>query len=75
MADYRQIMLLLLQEHPYRRVTAIAGCSQNTIARARRVLDEQHLTTAAQVEALTSEDLDRLFTDGRKSVSGGFVPI
>lgn len=75
MADYRQIMLLLLQEHPYRQVAAIAGCSQNTIARARRMLDEQHLTTAAQVEALTSEDLDRLFTDGRKSVSGGFVPI
>lgn len=75
MADYRQIMLLLLQEHPYRQVAAIAGCSQNSIARARRMLDEQHLTTAAQVEALTSEDLDRLFTDGRKSVSGGFVPI
>ncbi len=75
MADYRQIMLLLLQEHPYRQVAAIAGCSQNTIARARRMLDEQHLTTAAQVEALTSEDLDRLFTDGRKSVSGEFVPI
>ena len=75
MADYRQIMLLILQKRPYRHVAAMARCSQNTVARARRVLDEQHLTTPAQVEALSSEDLDRLFTDGRKNVSADFVPI
>jgi len=75
MTDYRQIMLLLLQEHSYRQVTAMVGCSQNTVARARRVLNEHNLTTAAQVETLTPEGLDRLFSDGRKTVTGEFAPI
>ncbi|XBH21709.1 hypothetical protein V5R04_00315 [Jonesiaceae bacterium BS-20] len=68
-------MLLLLQEHSYRQVTGMVGCSQNTVARARRVLNEHNLISAAQVEALTREDLDRLFSDGRKSVSSEFVPM
>ncbi len=75
MAEYRQIMLLLLEQRPYRQIEVMADCSHRSIARARRVLDEQHLTNAAQVEALTSEDFDRLFTDGRKSVTDEFVPI
>lgn len=75
MADYRQIMLLLLEQRPYRQIEVMADCSHRSIARARRVLDEQHLVNAAQVESLTSEDLDRLFFDGRKSVTGGFVPV
>ena len=34
------------------------------------MLDAERLSTAAQIEALTVEDLDRLFADGRKTVSG-----
>ncbi|MCB1819571.1 MAG: IS21 family transposase [Actinobacteria bacterium] len=75
MADYRLIMTLLLQQRPYRQIEVMAGCSHRAIARARRVLDAERLSTAAQIEALTVEDLDRLFADGRKTVSGEFVPV
>ena len=75
MADYRRIMTLLLQQRPYRQIEVMAGCSHRAIARARRVLDAERLSTAAQIEALTVEDLDRLFADGRKTVSGEFVPV
>jgi len=75
MADYRLIMALLLQEQPYRQIQVMAGCSHRAISRARRVLDAEHLTTPEQIQALTAEDLDRFFTDGRRSVTGEFVPI
>lgn len=75
MAEYRQIMLPLLGQRPYRQVEVMADCSHRSIARARRVLDEQHLTNAAQIEALIGEDHDRLLADGRKSVTDEFAPI
>ena len=75
MADYRLIMTLLVQQRPYRQIEVMAGCSHRAIARARRVLEAERLSTPAQIEALTVEDLDRLFTDGRKAVSEDFVPV
>lgn len=75
MTDYRYVMGLLVQGLAYRQIESMAGCSHRAIARARRVLDDEMLTTAAQVEALTAEDLDRLFADGRKSAAGEFVPV
>jgi hypothetical protein len=75
MADYRRIMSLLLRGYSYREVEALAGCSHRTIAKARQVLDAEGVTTAEPVRALSAEDVDRLFADGRKSTSGVFVPI
>gem|GEM_PF-3672131 len=75
MTAYRQLMLLVLEKYPYREIVAREGCSQSTIARVRRVLDAEHLVTTTQVEALTLEEIDGLFSDGRKSVAGGFVPV
>lgn len=75
MTDYRQLMLLLIEKHSYREIVVRQGCSQRTIAKVRRVLDEQQLVSPRQVEALTLEDIDGLFSDGRKSVAGGFVPV
>ena len=75
LADYRLIMTLLVQQRPYRQIEVMAGCSHRAIARARRVLEAERLSTPAQIEALTVEDLDRLFTDGRKAVSEDFVPV
>ena len=75
MADYRLIMSLLLEQRPYRQIEVLASCSHRAISRARRVLDAEQFTTPAQVDALTAEDLDRLFNDGRKAVAGEFVPI
>lgn len=68
MTDYRYVMGLLVQGLACRQIEAMAGCSHRAIARARRVLDDERLTTADQVEALTVEELDQLFADGRKGV-------
>lgn len=75
MTDYRFVMGLLVQGYAYRQIEVMAGCSHRAIARARRVLDEEGLTTGEQVDALTVEVIDRLFTDGRKSVAAEFVPV
>lgn len=75
MTDYRLIMTLLAQQRPYRQVEDLASCSHRAIARAKRVLDEEHITTEDQIAALCAEDLDRLFTDGRKTITSEFVPI
>ena len=75
MADYRHVMTLLLQGYPYRQIEAMAACSHRSIAKARRVLEQEALSTLEQVEALSVEDVDRLFSDGRKSVAGQFVPV
>lgn len=75
MTDYRYVMGLLVQGLAYRQIEAMAGCSHRAIARARRVLDDEQLSTAEQVAGLSAEDLDRLFADGRKSVVGEFVPV
>jgi transposase len=75
MTDYRYVMGLLVQGLAYRQIEAMAGCSHRAIARARRVLDDEQLRTAEQVEALTAEEVDRLFADGRKSAVAEFVPV
>ncbi len=75
MTDYRYVMGLLVQGLAYRQIEAMAGCSHRAIARARRVLDDEQLSSAEQVAALSAEDLDRLFADGRKNVAGEFVAV
>ena len=75
MTDYRLVMGLLVQGYAYRQIEAMAGCSHRAIARARRVVDEEGFTTREQVDALSLEDIDRLFADGRKSVVEEFVPV
>lgn len=75
MTDYRQLMRLVLDKVPYREIAARQECSQRTIAKVRRVLDEHQLTDVRQVDALSCDDVDGLFSDGRKSVTGEFVPV
>ncbi len=75
MTDYRLVMTLLVHKRSYRQIEAIAGCSHTTVSKARTVMDEHGLSTVEQIAALSMEDLDRLFADGRKSVTEMFVPI
>lgn len=75
MADYRKVMLLPLQGRSYRQVQTLLNCSPRTISKARQVLDDQELTTPAQVKELSDEDLEQCFADGRRSVSANYVPI
>lgn len=69
MADYRLILSLLIQSYSYRQIEAMAYCSHRAIAKARAVVEAHSLSTKDEVDALTAEELDRLFTDGRKSGS------
>lgn len=73
MTDYRLVMSQLLQGRSYREIEAIAGCSHRTIAKAKKICGERELTTEDQIEALTAEEIDALFTDGRKNASIDFV--
>ncbi|MCT2122505.1 IS21 family transposase, partial [Dietzia cinnamea] len=73
MTDYRLVMSLLLQDRSYRDIEAIAGCSHRTVAKARKVCREHGVTATSQVEALSGEEIDALFTDGRKTPSAEFV--
>ncbi|MBB1031441.1 IS21 family transposase [Dietzia sp. SLG310A2-38A2] len=66
-------MSLLLQDRSYRDIEAIAGCSHRTIAKAKKVCHDHGLTATSQVEALSGEEIDALFTDGRKTPSEEFV--
>ena len=73
MTDYRLVMSLLLQDRSYRDIEAIAGCSHRTVAKAKKVCHEHGLTAASQIEALSGEEIDALFADGRKTPSAEFV--
>ncbi|MCS4592693.1 hypothetical protein KTJ89_06815 [Brevibacterium sediminis] len=74
MADYRLILSLIVQGHSYRQIEAMAHCSHRAIAKAHTIAKDQSMTTTDQVDAHSVDDLDRFFTDGRKSVDGDFVP-
>ena len=75
MADYRLILSLIVQGYSYRQIEAMAQCSHRAIAKAHTIVKNQSLTTREQVDALTIDDLDRFFTDGRKNTDEDFVPI
>lgn len=75
MTVYKRVMTLLVQSYPYRHIQTIAGCSPRTIAKVRKVLDANQITGQAQVDALSAEEIDALFTDGRKSIDAEFVPV
>ena len=67
MTDYRQLMRLVLDKVPYREIAARQGCSQRTIAKVRRVLDEHGLMAVSQGDALAREDVDGSPTGARAS--------
>ncbi|MGM7672212.1 IS21 family transposase [Microbacterium sp. A93] len=75
MADYRLVMSLLVQGYPYRQIEMMAACSHRTIAKARKVVDDHAWSTREDIDGLGAEDIDRLFADGRKATSTGFVPV
>ena len=75
MTDYRTVMKLLVQQRSYRQIEQQLGCSHRAISRANQALRSLGLTTAQQVAALTNDELDEIFVDGRSSGQGEFVPI
>jgi len=66
MADYRKILLLVLQGRSYREIVVIAGCSHRDVARVTHEARGRGVTSAADV---SDADLADWFPDGRRNVS------
>lgn len=66
MADYRKILVLLLEGRSYREVVETAGCSHRDVARVRQTIQERGVTSAT---AVADAELAEWFPDGRRSVS------
>ena len=75
MTDYRAVMKLLVQQRSCRQIEQQLGCSHRAISRSNQVLRSLGIRTVDQVLALTDDELDELFVDGRSTGQGEFVPI
>ena len=58
MTDYRFVMRLLMQQWSFRQIAQRARCSNATIAKAKQICEDHGLTTVADIEQLTAEDLE-----------------
>lgn len=68
MADYRQIMTLLIQGRSYREIAGQAGCSHREISTAKTVMTVREIT-ADRLTAMSDAELHGLFPDGRSRVT------
>ena len=75
MTDYRAVMKLLVQQRSYRQIEQQLGCSHRAISRSNQVLRSLGIRTLDHILALTDDELDELFVDGRSTGQGEFVPI
>lgn len=66
MADYRRILVLLLEGRSYRDVVEIAGCSHRDVARVNQEVRQRRITSVAGV---SDAELAEWFPDGRRKVS------
>ena len=71
-ADYRRILVLLLQGRSYRSVVEVVGCSHRDVAAARRVMTA-HGITAQGLAVMSQTELAGLFPDGRSKVSEDYL--
>lgn len=74
MTRYRAVTKLLAQQRSYRQIEHQLGCSHRAIFRANQVLRSLGFCTVEQVSALTDDEVDGLFVDGRSTSQGEFAP-
>lgn len=72
-ADYSAILALVLERRSYSEIVDMVGCSRREISLVSKTVKARGIT-AAQAASLSRDELAELFPDGRKNVSGGFVP-
>ncbi|MFG3398785.1 IS21 family transposase [Streptomyces parvus] len=70
--DYRKIMSLLLERRSYREIEAMAGCSQKSVAAAKKQLVGRSITVDGLAQ-LTDADLAEMFPDGRSRVRSEYL--
>lgn len=70
--DYRKIMSLLLERRSYREIGAVLGCSQKSVAAAKKQLVGRGIT-ADGLAQLTDADIAEMFPDGRSRVRSEYL--
>ena len=70
--DYRKIMSLLLERRSYREIEAMLGCSQKSIAAARKQVTA-HLITIDGLRQLSDAEIQEMFPDGRSRVRSEYL--
>lgn len=75
MTNYRLIMTLLIKQVPYREIQSRLRTSPSTIAKARAMLDTHDITSLADLNSWSDEDLAGLTQDGRLLVPDQFLPL
>lgn len=70
--DYRKIMSLLLERRSYREIGAVLGCSQKSVAAAKKQLVGRGIT-ADGLAQLTDADIAEMFSDGRSRVRSEYL--
>ena len=75
MVDYRLIMKLLLQGRSYRQIQQQCGAAQATIAKARKALDANGISSVSDLEVMSNAAVAELVGDGRLVASDEFVDI
>ncbi len=71
MADFKAIMTLAVAGHTYEEIVATQGCSRRDVSTAKKTIAAYGFT-AGQIEAMTGEEIARLFPDGRKRVTESY---
>lgn len=75
MVKYRLVMQLLLKGCSYREIHARHKVSHSTIAKARKALDDNKITTAEQLDGCSDDDLVSFIGDRRTISAEEFVAI
>lgn len=70
--DYHAIMSLLAKGRTYSEITASVGCSHRDVAAAKRAMTAAGITEQ-RLASLSAADLQDLFPDQRKAVSGQYA--
>jgi len=70
--DYHAIMSLLAKGRTYSEITASVGCSHRDVAAAKRTMTAAGITEQ-RLASLSAADLQDLFPDQRKAVSGQYA--
>lgn len=68
MADYRKIMILVLEGRSYGEVVEAVGCSRRDVSTVRKTVTARGIS-AAVAASMTDAEVAVLFPDGRRQVS------
>lgn len=70
--DYQTIMSMLFKHRTYDEITSSVGCSRRDIAAVKKTISTRGIT-ADRFAAMTAADIEKLFPDGRRTMSADYA--